>query len=96
MEGYVNLFINDHEGTNKPHYKGYFKIDGVDHEFALWPAKEGKKGFSGKYKPKTPKEESSNTTQADVDKAWEMAEKSVRKTEFHQPAPFEPDSDIPF
>ncbi len=51
-EGYINLFLNEHEGTNKPHYKMLFKIDGVDHEAALWPAKEGKKGFSGKYKPK--------------------------------------------
>ena len=51
-EGYVNLFQNEHEGTNRPHYKGYIKIDGVDHEFALWPNKDGKKGYSGKYKPK--------------------------------------------
>lgn len=51
-EGYINLFLNEHEGTNRPHYKGYIKIEGVEHEFALWPAKEGKKGFTGKYKPK--------------------------------------------
>jgi hypothetical protein len=52
-EGYVNLFIQeDYAGTNRPHYKGFMKIDGVDHEFALWPNREGKKGFSGKYKPK--------------------------------------------
>jgi hypothetical protein len=52
MEGYVNLFSNEHEGTNKPHFKGFIKIDGIEHEFALWPNKDGKKGFSGKYKPK--------------------------------------------
>lgn len=51
-EGYVNLFICDDTSGNKPSFKGFFKIDGVDHEFALWPAKDGKKGFSGKYKPK--------------------------------------------
>lgn len=51
-EGYVNLFANEHEGTNRPHFKGYIKIEGVDHEFALWPNKDGKKGYSGKYKPK--------------------------------------------
>jgi len=74
-EGYVNLFINDYhkDGDNKPHYKGFLKIDGVEHEFALWPAKEGKKGFSGKYKPKQPKESESNVTQSDADKAWAQA-----------------------
>lgn len=66
-EGYVNLFINEHEGTNRPHYKGYLKIDGVEHEFALWPNKEGKYGYSGKYKPKQPKE--SVGTGAIVDEA---------------------------
>lgn len=56
MEGYINLFEQeDYAGTNRPHYKGYLKIDDVDHEFALWPNKEGKKGFSGKYKPKQAK-----------------------------------------
>lgn len=49
-EGYVNLFVNEDTSGKKPHFKGYLKIDGVDHEFALWPAKDGKKGFSGKYK----------------------------------------------
>ena len=52
-EGYLNLFVQeDYAGTNRPHYKGFFKIDGIDHEFALWPNREGKKGFSGKFKPK--------------------------------------------
>lgn len=55
-EGYVSLFANEDTGGNKPHFKGYIKIEGVEHEFALWPAKEGKKGFNGKYKPKTAKE----------------------------------------
>ncbi len=57
-EGYVNLFENDWAGTNRPHFKGYIKIDGVDHEFALWPQKDGKKGYTGKYKPKQQKETS--------------------------------------
>ena len=60
-EGYINLFLNEHEGTNRPHYKLSFKIDGVDHEAALWPNREGKAGFSGKYKPKgesAPRQES--------------------------------------
>ncbi len=96
-EGYVNLFLNEHEGTNKPHYKGYFKIDGVDHEFALWPAKEGKKGYSGKYKPKVPKEVDSNVTQADADKAWADADKKLQPAKTVEPqSNFEPDSEIPF
>lgn len=52
MEFYINLFPNEHEGTNKPHFKALFKIDGVDHECAFWPAKEGKKGYVGKAKLK--------------------------------------------
>lgn len=67
-EGYVNLFVqNDYAGTNRPHYKGFLKIDGVEHEFALWPAKEGKKGFSGKYKPKQAKPVENVSTGAIVD-----------------------------
>jgi hypothetical protein len=57
MEGYVNLFDNRPVEGNKPAFRGYFKIDGVEHEFALWAAKEGKKGFSGKYKPKETRQE---------------------------------------
>lgn len=75
MEGYINLFLNEHENTNRPHYKLLFKIDGVEHEAALWPNKEGKVGFSGKYKPKQPKEPVSDVTQADADKAWDQAKK---------------------
>ena len=60
-EGYMSLFVQeDFAGTNRPHYKGYIKIDDVDHEFALWPAKEGKKGFTGKYKPKQIKDTESS------------------------------------
>jgi len=55
-EGYITLFVNadgmNQPSSKKPHYKGFIKIEGVDHEFALWPAKDDKKGFSGKYKPK--------------------------------------------
>lgn len=55
-EFYINLFEQeDYAGTNRPHYKALFKIDGVDHECAFWPNKDGKKGFSGKVKPKQAK-----------------------------------------
>lgn len=62
-EGFVNLFMCDDTSGNKPTFKGYMKIEGIDHEFALWPAKNGKKGFSGKYKPKTqrPQQEPTET-----------------------------------
>ena len=54
-EFYINLFEQeDYAGTNRPHYKALFKIDGVEHECAFWPNKDGKKGFSGKAKPKVP------------------------------------------
>lgn len=52
-EFYINLFEQeDYASTSRPHYKALFKIDGVEHECAFWPAKDGKKGFSGKAKPK--------------------------------------------
>lgn len=54
-EFYINLFAQeDYAGTNRPHFRATLKIDGVDHECALWPNKDGKKGFSGKAKPKVP------------------------------------------
>lgn len=83
-EGYVNLFLNEHEGTNRPHYKGYFKIDGVDHEFALWPVKEGKKGFSGKYKPKQAGPEQSNP---EIDAAYAKVESAINQDD-KQEIPF--------
>lgn len=51
MEGWINLYKNDDTSGNRPHYKVTFKIDDVWHEAVLWPAKDGKKGFSGKFKP---------------------------------------------
>jgi hypothetical protein len=58
MEGKINFFANEHEGTTRPHYKGYLEIEvdgvGVVHEFAVWPAKTGN-GWSGRYKPKQSK-----------------------------------------
>ena len=66
MEGYVNLFDNRPVEGNKPAFKGYFKIDGVEHEFALWAAKDGKKGFSGKYKPKEAKQTPHNEAKANA------------------------------
>lgn len=54
-EFYINLFEQeDYAGTNRPHFKALFKIDGVDHECAFWPNKDGKKELSGKAKPKVP------------------------------------------
>lgn len=52
MEFFVNLFESDDKTGKRPHYKILCRIDGVEHECALWPAKEGKKGFTGKMKPK--------------------------------------------
>jgi hypothetical protein len=72
-EGYINLFVqDDYAGTNRPHYKGFLKIDGVEHEFALWPAREGKKGFSGKYKPKQAKPVETEATGAIVEEAQKV------------------------
>ena len=100
MEGYVNLFVQENvSGTNRPHYKGYLKIDGVDHEFALWPNKDGKQGFSGKYKPVTPKESNANVTQADADKVWADAQKAMTPKPVARAAPAPPVDDsqeIPF
>jgi hypothetical protein len=100
MEGYINLFINDYksDGDNKPNFKGYLKIDGVDHEFALWPNREGKQGYSGKYKPKNTPEPVSNVTQADADKAWEEAKMKMTSPSVAtniKPSDL-PDDDIPF
>lgn len=67
MEGFVNLFENEDKSGKKPHFKGYIKIDGIEHEFALWPAKEGKKGYTGKYKPKTAKPMEAAAPQAPVE-----------------------------
>lgn len=79
MEGYINLFDNNYsEGSNRPHFKGFLKIDGIEHEFALWPNREGKSGYSGKYKPKQPKEPVSNVTQSDADKVWEQAQQALQ------------------
>ena len=51
MEGNIALFEVRDKSGNKPHYKGFLKIGGEDHEFAVWPSKSGN-GFSGRYKPK--------------------------------------------
>lgn len=55
-EFFINLFDNRPVEGKKPHFKALFKLNGVDYECALWPAKEGKKGFSGKAKPKQARE----------------------------------------
>lgn len=54
-EGKVVLFMNDDRENNRPHFKGFIEIDGVEHEFAVWPSRSGN-GYSGKYKPKAAKE----------------------------------------
>jgi hypothetical protein len=51
MNGKINLFQCSDTSDKKPHYKGFISIDGVDHEFAVWPASTGN-GWSGTYKPK--------------------------------------------
>lgn len=55
-EFYINLFEQeDYAGTKRPHYKALFKIGDVEYECAFWPARDGKKGYSGKAKPRQPK-----------------------------------------
>jgi hypothetical protein len=90
-EGYLNLFINDYhkDGDNKPHYRALFKIDGVQHEAALWPAKDGKQGFSGKFKPQEEKTHYSNTpaTQTIVEEAKKVFP-GATEAGFDDPVPF--------
>lgn len=57
MEGRISLFECQDKSGKRPHYKGYISINGEDHEFAVWPAKNGGKGFSGGYKPKQQRQE---------------------------------------
>lgn len=92
-EGYLNLFINDYhqDGDNKPHYKGFLKIDGVEHEFALWPNKDGKKGFSGKYKPKGEQTYYGSGEPSGAQKIVEEAKKvfpGANESGFDDPVPF--------
>jgi hypothetical protein len=65
-EGFITLFDNTPAEGNRPHYKGFFKIEGVEHEFALWPSRDGKKGYSGKYKPKEAKQTPHNEAKANA------------------------------
>ena len=47
------LWQNPEEGGNKPHFKGFITLGGVEYEFATWPAKSGNPGsYSGTVKPK--------------------------------------------
>ena len=58
-EGYIDLFVNDNPEGNRPHMRGYIKLDGVKYEFACWPAKSGKPGvFSGKVQPERQRDQS--------------------------------------
>jgi len=38
------LFKNSYkqEGDNKPNYKGFIKIEGIEYELAVWKSKSGK------------------------------------------------------
>lgn len=57
MEGYIDLFVQDDTSGNKPHFKGFIKINGEKLEFACWPARSGKRGvYSGKVKPEQVRE----------------------------------------
>ena len=50
--GFIDLFVQDNPQVNRPHYKGYIKLNGEKLEFAAWPNKNGKPGvFAGKVKP---------------------------------------------
>lgn len=56
MEGKINLFEAKDKSGKRPHFKGFISINGEDHEFAVWPAKNGN-GYSGGYKPKQQRQE---------------------------------------
>lgn len=51
MEGFIDIFECEDKSGKKPHFKGYIKINGENHEFAVWPSQKHR-GYSGKYKPK--------------------------------------------
>lgn len=55
MEGKLNFREQEDKSGKKPHFKGFITIDGEEHEFAAWPAKNGN-GFSGNFKPKQERE----------------------------------------
>lgn len=72
MEGFIDLYESTDKTGNKPHYRGFLKINGEKHEFALWPAKEGRKGFSGKYKPHVEREKTEETAQPEKRQSSEI------------------------
>lgn len=74
MEFYINLFKSDNTENNRPHYKALFKIDGVEHECAFWPNKDGKKGLSGKAKVKQSLEEKTAAAYKKVEAALTPAQ----------------------
>lgn len=52
-EGITLMWKNPEEGSNRPHFTGFVTINGVEYEFATWPAKSGKDGvYTGKLKLK--------------------------------------------
>jgi hypothetical protein len=49
----INVYMVNNPKERAPHIKGFITINGVVHEVALWPAKNGKDGsYSGNFKPK--------------------------------------------
>ena len=56
--GFIDIFVNDNPEGNRPHIKGFVKINGEKLEFAAWPARSGKPGvYSGKVQPERPREQ---------------------------------------
>ena len=52
LSGFIDLFQAENPEGNRPHFKGFLKINGQKLEFACWPAKSGKPGvYSGKVTP---------------------------------------------
>jgi hypothetical protein len=67
-EGFMNLFPQEDTSGKKPHFRVLFKLTEngreVEHEAAFWPAKEGKKGFTGRFKPRQSRAESADDNES--------------------------------
>jgi hypothetical protein len=51
-EGPIVIIPMEDVSGKKPHFRGFLRINGEDHELSAWPALNGGKGFSGSFKPK--------------------------------------------
>jgi len=74
MEFYINLFQQEDTSNNRPHFRALMTIDGVKHECAIWPNKDGKQGYSGKVKVKeeyTPRPNAAEALAAEAKKVFE-------------------------